>query len=87
MTQDLNDFLSQEDSEVKKLYDYLTSENGKYLVDFHVSWGDKAHTLTIEERAKVINDICEKIDSGDYEVLDFEDSHRTIDVRKFVEDL
>ena len=87
MSQDLNDLLSQEDSEVKKLYDYLTSEIGKNLVNFHVSWGDKAHTLTIEERAKVINDICGKIDHGDYEVLDFKDSHRTIDVRKFVENL
>lgn len=47
----------------------------KDAVQFHVSWGAEAYKLTVEERAKTINDALDQIARGDCEPLDFE-GHR-----------
>jgi hypothetical protein len=49
-------------------------EHMKDAAQFHVTWGPEAHTLTVEERAKVLNDAFDQIARGDCEPLDFEDS-------------
>lgn len=42
--------------EMDRLKERLFDTPGRTLVHFHVSWGPKAHLLTSEERAKVLND-------------------------------
>jgi hypothetical protein len=60
-------------AESQKLIDRLCNNPEKKLVNFHVDWGPEAHKLSVEERAKVINDVLDQIENGDYEEHYFED--------------
>ncbi len=74
-------------TEIEKLKDRLFGDPDKQLKNFNVFWGPKAHLLTTEERAKVINDAMDQIDRGECEIVDsFGDSNRDqIDVRTLLE--
>jgi len=50
--------------EMQRLLDRLFNDPSRTLRHFNVWWGDKAHELTTEERAKVLNDAFDQEASG-----------------------
>ncbi len=55
------------------------------LINFHVDWGPEAIHMTIEERAKVLNDV---LDNPGEEVTEWGDSNvPVVDVRDFIKEL
>ncbi|MGJ4855533.1 hypothetical protein ACN6KF_001479 [Labrys sp. La1] len=81
--------MTERGPEEQRLLDRL-----KDCTSFHASWGPKAHELTREERAGVINDALDRIAAGDCEVVDFGDANHPlkskrpqVDVRELVANL
>lgn len=62
-------------TELEKLDARLFGDPNKKLTGFNVWWGPDAVDLSVEERAKVLNDVFDQVDNGKSSVLDFEDSN------------
>lgn len=50
--------------EMQRLLDRLFNDPNRTLCHFNVWWGEKAHELTTEERAKVLNNVFDQEASG-----------------------
>lgn len=73
--------------ELERLFDRLFNDPNKKLVNFNVWWGDKAHELTVDQRAKVLNDMLDQEAQGNACNLNFEDATPKIDIKEFVKNL
>lgn len=45
----------------------LCDDEGRALVNFHVSWGPRAASMSPEERAAVVNRVIDQVAAGDFE--------------------
>lgn len=74
-------------TEKEKLMNRLFGDPNMKLKNFKVFWGPKAHLITAEERAKVLNDAMDQVERGDCEFVDsFGDSNREqIEVKNFLD--